>query len=198
MNKGFIFMLGASIGSLVTWKIVKEKYKRIADEEIDSIREHYSRKLNKLYDNTNNIVKEESEEPLVDDIPDFTNENKEEYKNIVSLYTDGEKIDEFEETEEGIIKLEPTQESIKPYVISPEEYGETNNQLISLMLYSDGVLTDDNDEIIIDYEDIIGDALEHFGEYEEDSVHVRNENNECDYEILKSEKTFDEIYKEDN
>ena len=48
--------------------------------------------------------------------------------------------------------------------------------------------------IISDYETLIGDALSHFGEYEDDSVYVRNEDTECDYEILKHDKTFDEIY----
>ena len=34
------------------------------------------------------------------------------------------------------------------------------------------------------------DSLNHFGEFEEDSVYVRNENIECDYEILKLEKSI--------
>ena len=37
------------------------------------------------------------------------------------------------------------------------------------------------------------DALDHFGEYEDDSVYIRDEINEMDYEILKSEKKFSEI-----
>ena len=39
------------------------------------------------------------------------------------------------------------------------------------------------------------DALDHFGEYEDDSVYIRDETNEMDYEILKSEKMFSEIPK---
>ena len=38
MNKLFIFVLGAATGSVVTWQLVKEKYRRLADEEIESVK----------------------------------------------------------------------------------------------------------------------------------------------------------------
>ena len=42
-------------------------------------------------------------------------------------------------------------------------------------------------------EDIIGDALSHFGEYEEDAVYVRNEQLRAEYEILKDLRTYAEV-----
>lgn len=36
--KLLIFGIGAAIGSVVTWKLVKTKYERIADEEIESVK----------------------------------------------------------------------------------------------------------------------------------------------------------------
>ena len=65
------------------------------------------------------------------------------------------------------------------------------------MLYlADDNLIDDNDEIIKDRDAILGkDALSHFGEYEDDSVYIRDEDKLIDYEILRSEKTFSEIQK---
>ena len=42
--KLLIFGVGAAIGSVVTWKLVKTKYKRIADEEIESVKKIYSYK----------------------------------------------------------------------------------------------------------------------------------------------------------
>ena len=36
-----MFAVGAAIGSAVTWKIVKTKYDRIVQEEIESIREAF-------------------------------------------------------------------------------------------------------------------------------------------------------------
>lgn len=56
---------------------------------------------------------------------------------------------------------------------------------ISLIYYNDGVLTDENNEIVDDINEIVDeDSLKHFGEYEEDSVFVRNDKLKCDYEIL--------------
>ena len=71
---------------------------------------------------------------------------------------------------------------------------EFDYEEVSLTYYADGVLTDDQDNIIEDVEGLVGlDSLNHFGEYEDDSVYIRDEMNEMDYEILKSEKKFSEI-----
>lgn len=73
-----------------------------------------------------------------------------------------------------------------PYVISPEEFGEYGYETVSLTYYADGVLTDDNDEPIDDINEIIGiESLNHFGEYEDDIVYVRNDARKSDYEVLK-------------
>lgn len=84
-----------------------------------------------------------------------------------------------------------------PYVISPEEFGEKEDyETISLTYYADGVLTDDNDEKMEDYEETIGkDSLDHFGEYEDDSVFVRNDKLRCDFEILSDLRTYSEVLK---
>ena len=39
-----MFAVGAAIGSAVTWKLVKTKYERIANEEIESVKEVFSRR----------------------------------------------------------------------------------------------------------------------------------------------------------
>ena len=40
---------------------------------------------------------------------------------------------------------------------------------------------------------IVGDALNHFGEYEDDSVFVRCDERKCDYEILLDQRSFSEV-----
>ena len=42
--KFVIFAAGAIIGSAVTWKYAKDKYEKIADEEIASVKEMYAKK----------------------------------------------------------------------------------------------------------------------------------------------------------
>lgn len=180
------FVLGATIGSLVTWKLIDKKYKKIADEEIEDVVEYYK---NKYEEEVEDVISEEKAEMYVENMP------YDEYKK---------QVEELEyvsnEEEEGVIMVNQSSEIkayMKPYVITPEEYGEFGNETKSLTYYSDFVLADDEGEIIIDPEAVVGDALEHFGDYEDDAVHVRDENIECDYEILKDERAFSEVYKEE-
>ena len=81
------------------------------------------------------------------------------------------------------------------YIIRPDEFGEYDDyDAISLTYYADHILTDEDDEIVEDIEDKIGfDALSHFGEYEEDSVFVRNDRIKCDYEILLDQRKYSEV-----
>ena len=172
MNKFFIFTLGAAVGSVVTWKLVKDKYARIAQEEIDSVKEVFS-KRNK----SEEPVEEKDEEPVP------TSEEVAEYKSIINNcgYSVVERVETMHD---------------KPYVIEPEIFGEDPDyETISLTYYADGVLTDENNCIIDpgEIESLIGEeSLDHFGEYEDDSVFVRNEDRKTDYEILAVPGNYDD------
>ena len=56
-------------------------------------------------------------------------------------------------------------------------------------------MADECGEIVDDVEEIIGDGLDHFGEYEDDSVFVRSDAKRCDYEILKDLRDFSDFKK---
>lgn len=177
MKKVFIFALGIATGSLVTWKLVKEKYKRIADEEIESVVDRFNKRLMELEGKTNTV--NEDEETEEDEI------EVEDYNNMVDDLGYSEK----DEEEYNFHK-----EYIAPYIISPDEFDEFGNKLKYWTCYSDMIITDENEDIISDYENYIGDALEHIGEFVDNCIHVRNENIETDFEIVKVDKTFDEAY----
>ena len=83
----------------------------------------------------------------------------------------------------------------KPYVISPDEFGEfAGYDTVSLTYYADRVLADDNDDVIEEVDDVVGtESLSHFGEYEDDSVFVRNDRLKCDYEILLDQRKFSDV-----
>ena len=192
MNKVFVFVLGAATGSLVTWKLLEKKYEKIIDKEIDAVIEHYRDKAEReVEEHTTNPFAEtdqenmtfEELEPLDTGVIDYVNK-------VEELGYDGKK---------EVVILEPTNEYIAPYVISPDEFGEAYDfDTLYFTYYADGVLTDDTGEIIDDIEHIIGDALNHFGEYDDNAVHVRNENDGVDIEIVKEEKTFEELNREDD
>lgn len=208
MNKVLAFVLGAGLGSLLTWKIVEKKYKQIADDEINSVREYYKSRLVDLSDD-NNHIQPVNDKPTNNirrnNKSEDCNDLRKEYSSLLkdSGYTDEEVENILNDPDISLeqngdnyeIYLEPHMDKALPYVIAPEEYGEREDfDKKSWTYYADFVLADEEGEIVSVPEDIIGDALAHFGDYEDDSVYVRNEETECDYEILKHEKTFSEIY----
>lgn len=184
MKQIIAFVLGATAGSLITWKLLERKYKQIADEEIESVREYY-RGRDKAFEQL------EDDKKRIDDI--FDRNLKEQYVEEKTSYN---KLvtDLGYASDDATLVVDQGDESIAPYVIAPEEFGDMPGfDTESWTYYADGIVANDDNEIISDLENIIGDGLEHFGEYEDDSVCVRNENLRCDYEILKHNKTFGEI-----
>lgn len=169
LGKVFIFAAGAAVGSVVTWKLIKTKYEQIAQEEIESVREVYSK--------DSKPVTEESDEEDDEDNKDFE-KAREEYAKIVSSYTEKEEKD-----------------VVEPYVISPGEYDENGYDTVSLYYYEDGVLENAiTREVIENADELIGtDFAEHFGEFEPDSVYVRNDEIETDFEILRDGGYYSEV-----
>lgn len=212
MNKALIgFAIGVTAGSLVTLVIVDKKYRKLAEEEIEAVRDYYKNrdKADGMVTLKHNMDK--AFDVVADDIipaMDFPKIPEDQYKKIVEDmgYTNEEMEELLEDPDVSVEKnedgeyeifVEPGEEKVLPYLIEPEEYGESDYDTQCLTYYADFVLTDEDDEIISDKESIIGDALEHFGDYADDSVYVRNDNTRCDYEIIKHKRTFSEIYGRD-
>lgn len=188
LSKFMIFAAGAVIGSAVTWKLVKTKYEQIADEEIASVKEVYSRRRAEEESESKKIKElgKAMTEGFVDGFSHPDKEDVNKYRNYANEYKSSE---EKEEDNMPVRSL--------PYVISPEEFDELGYETVSLTYYADGVLTDDGDNIIEDVDDLIGEeSLEHFGEYEEDSVFVRDDEKEIDYEILRDQRNYYDVYPE--
>ena len=82
-------------------------------------------------------------------------------------------------------------------MIAPEDFDEYDDyEIVSLTYYDDGILANENDEIVEDVEELIGaDSLNRFGEYEDDSVYVRDERIKTDYEILRDRRNYTDVVK---
>lgn len=181
MNNGIIFAsfaMGAFAGAFVTYKVLKTKYERFAQEEIDSMREYFSNRKPRL-------GKKEVEESEL-------TTNSKVYADILTSegYADYSSIKKIEEGGPEPMK------SDKPRVISPDEFGDEDYDIESLTYYADGVLTDDWDNRIEDVEGTVGiDSLTHFGDNkdDEDSVFVRNDRLKTDYEILRDERRYSDV-----
>lgn len=174
MSKGNVilaFSLGTAIGSFVTWRYLKAKYEELARQEVEEIRAFYQKK--------EEAKKEEKKE-----------QEKKAYDDLINKYAP---VPEALATE----GKEGPNEMDEPYVISPSEFGDQDNyEIESLTYYADHVLTDEYDEIIEDIDDLVGvESLDHFGDYEEDSVFVRNDRRRTDYEILRDNRRYSDVKK---
>lgn len=177
MRKNIItFTIGAALGATV--KIVVDIYKKkhpqeeitgadiSEDEEIDEM-EEYEPSPNSNISNTNDI----------------------------SEKTDYQKYSSKAESYQGNKEKERAVRN-QPKVISPEDYGEIEYyDQIEFMYLADGVLMNEEYETVENPRRLIGDALNHFGEYEEDSVYVQNDRLKTYIAILKDERTSSEIPK---
>lgn len=166
------FVAGAAVGVGCTHTYFKKKYADISQDEINSVKES----LSNMYEKRAAIA---SEKPDIQEIVANHRKEKEAAKKEMADIL----------ANSGYVA---TDEPEKIYVISPQEFGEISEyEKISLMYYADGVVTDDEREIIDDWADLIGpNFMAHFGEYEDDSVFVRNTVLKADYEILKDLSPF--------
>lgn len=203
--KALIFVAGAAVGSAVTWKLVKTKYEQIAQEEIDSVKEVFSQQRREMLQQDQTVENDNDET----ESGDTDNESTEsiihgknyhkpsltEYAQRVSREGYSEQIS-VENSKEGGFMM-----AAKPYVIPPGEFAtEAEYDLVELKYFADNVLTDSWGNPISDdeAEEMIGlDSLNHFGEYERDSVHVRNDVLKTDYEILADACDFEDFNRSD-
>lgn len=188
LSNVLIFTAGAVVGSVVTWRYFKTRYELVSEDfdeedpediEVESEDESVN---DRFFEDSEEIAKVKS------------NLNKKpplkEYVQMVNNlgYSDADTVD----TEED-------DDVYEPYIIRPKEYGDRHDyDQQSLNYFADGVVTDDLDNPIEDVESMLpADFAEHFGEYEDDSVFVRNDTLECDYEILRDLRKFADVVGDD-
>lgn len=181
---GFSFLLGMGIGAYVTYMYVKDMYAEIAQEEINSVKEAYAEKAKNL--KRDDITEDEKKEK----------EKADKAKNKPDISEYAAKLKESGYTNYSEISQEDNAVEV-PYVIAPEDYGENDEyETISLTYYSDGVLTDEDDEVITNPGELVGkDFASHFGDYEDDSVFIRNDDRKIDFEILMDYRTYQDVLK---
>lgn len=168
LNKLAIFVTGIVLGSAITWNYAKTKYAKIADEEIASVKAAFkSEKSNEDSD----ICEEKNDIEKMEELA------------IANRYVTHDKVIKKEETDMN-----------EPYVISPDDFDENGYEIVSLTYYADDVLTDEHDNVIRNRDKLIGkDSLTKFGEYEEDSVFVRDDERKIDYEILADTRNYRDL-----
>jgi hypothetical protein len=188
-----MFAAGAVIGSAVTWKVVKTKYERIVQEEIESVKEVFAEQLMNRQEQDDCDIADESNEHVsqtkqidwseLEDLDD----NQEEESDGLNDYE--RLLNRYNEEKGGAEDM-----AKRPYVISPYDFGELDDyHQIELTYYADGTLEDDEYNVVTDVDELVGQtSLYTFGEYEDDAVFVRNEELRTDFQILKDYRTYAE------
>lgn len=185
------FIFGGAIGAAAGWYVAKKQYESHMQEEIDSVKEAYGRKKTQEKpeysdpvigsDGTPHIHKINSDDPIRREV-DTHKTNYVEYQKTVDATKYGREIN-----------FDPDSDVVA-YVIPDTDFGEMEDEgyhTMSLVYYLDDVLADyQDDEIIENVEGAIGTEWKKAFDKGEDIVYVRNDRRMCDYEILRSEKSY--------
>lgn len=163
------FLVGVAVGGAAVWSYAREKYAAIAEEEIRSVKETFR-------------ARERGQDEALDAGSEKTDISEYDRQLREAGYTD--------------CPVESVSQTLSshPIVISPDEFEENEEFFkVELLYFADGVLTDEVNEIVENADEIIGDALNHFGEYEEDSVYVQNDTRHCCYAIRKDLRYYSDV-----
>lgn len=196
MNNILVFAAGAAVGVLATYKFFKTKYERKTQEDIESVKEVFSNRYESEESATDEIKMESDDEE-----PEQSNGEGLKYAaSKPDLMKYAELLDAYrsqtpEDNEKGGVDTEYPEE---PYVISPDLFGdEPGYDQVYMTCYSDNVLEDDyfvvEDDNWVDI-NIGRDCLNHFGEYQDDMLWVRNDLTKTDYEISYDHRTYQEAH----
>lgn len=187
------FSLGAAVGAIASWGLLKNKYERIAQEEIDSVKEVFScRYATPAEDNIGETAGAASEDACKKEADEYSDlVDSLEYRNYSEISRKIPAMNTASSRKEHVIG---------PYIITDEEFGELDDyDTDSLTYYADGVLADDTDNVVEDVEDTVGhESLTHFETGDDalhlvDSVYVRNDEKKYDYEILLDFRRYADV-----
>jgi len=195
-----LVVAAAGLGSLCGYHYGKNKYLTMADREIESVKKAYE----KHFKNPQN--KSVEKDAPVDLLPNTNNDNladpyvnKEKnseamvkYKNYAGLYgNNGEVVTPNRSIDEPVKHKKPIIKKNNIHVISPEEYRDFEGEIITLIYYSDKVLSDGDGNVIHNINEVIGpEALSTFGRYEDDCVYVKDDEKNIVYEIIWDNKSY--------
>lgn len=202
----FAFILGAAAGAGITYLCVKSHYEEVANKEIEETREYYRQLENELEEEYSEKIASDLEEKVVKNGPIVDIFGKNEAKKPENDPDDQEKYDKIIEKlnygqfYKGENEEAPIEKRDKPYEISDEDWDENNGySKVWLSFYEDDeVFTDDCDNVVDNGIDLIGENnLTEFGNYEENTLYVRNDKFGTDYMVTLEHTSYHSQFGED-
>lgn len=184
-------ILGAVGGFIGGCFYAKNKYLNMAEQEIESVRKVYEKHFGKQTD----IKEPEKDNPLIVNKKPEDSDLHKKYIKYAGMYSGGGENPKVNTTIKSPEKPKTPDISRKiPYVITPDEYMQSENKSETLIWYSDKILADEDGNVIHNINEKIGpEALNTFGRYLDDTVYVRDDENKVDYEIIWDPRKFSSL-----
>lgn len=199
--KNFIFLIvGATVGSGVTFFITRDRYER----KLKAEREKMVEEVNEI-----KSKEDESKDEVLENQISIDDINKKEGKvsDLISSYKSKDEtvdinLDRVNFYKDGhLVKSLINEENNNPYIISHKEFDTKGYETRYWYLYSDDVLTDEDGNVVTtqEIEYSLGDCLNiNWNNWDDEHViHIRNDNDETDYEIKRVDHDYIEEREDD-
>ena len=159
VSTGFAFVAGLTIGAAGAWYYLKDKYAKLAEEEIASVKAAYAKR-----------EKPTTEEKTVS----VVNAAKHMDKGSITEYTQRLQEAGYKDYSRTIDEKPSGTPGEVPYVISPDEFGELEDYTkVSLTYFADGISKYGDFEWFVSEDPYVSDTPPWFGPgepHEEDST----------------------------
>lgn len=183
--------IGLGVGRVLTKRELTKVYEEELETEVQRTKAFYS-KLHKADEY-------ETPEKAVQALRAYTGDVQElglpQIDESVEEEQAGIVIRDILGADEASVKKNIFRDPTKPYVIEEQTFLENDNgfEQVTLTYYmSDGVLADERDEAIPEYDKMLGNLEQHWIMADDGLtlLHIRNEAARVDYEIAKSEGSY--------
>lgn len=170
IKNALIFAAGLAVGGLACWKLLDAKYEKRYEKEVEESKERFKAYI--LKDIQPIVDKDEPKEEPAPMAPPTTKKVNYNAKSTGKVYR---------------------------YPIDPNDLGEYEKEGYSTVAYthySDNVLLDEMNDPVTDIDDFVGsDYKSHLGEYEDDSVCIRNDKYKMDIQIIFDSRRYADVVK---
>ena len=199
MHKALYFALGVAVGAGASWYFWKEYHRKRADEEIQSVKEAFASKKAEEEKSKKKEVQMTADLEAGPVAYEKERQSKlQDYRAMVRESGYRSRTSPKDLLEDDPNEPPPGDNVTKPYVIRPEEFDTLDNyDAVCYTYYADGVLVDEDEDPleIPEIATAIGlDFASHFGDYDEDSVHIRNALRHIDYEIVRDLRKYGDFH----
>lgn len=182
---------GAVVGGAAVYILMKNKFKKHAEEEIESVKSKYKKAFGSIGKNEEETapVLDERDIAILNSSPLAEYNKKMEEAETKSANRIGELLSKYTNSEP------PKVIESRPYKISEDEVGNRYDELYCYKWYrDDSTLTDENDDPLLPEEIAENVGFENLDLDEDDVIYIRNEVKECDYEISAVDGAYGEEF----